>query len=365
MHFRPPPRALPTKKSRARWWRSIPLARIFLVGILVLLAGYFFLPPFRPITVVGFVSGPLQPVTTLTQLRVVRPMAPCDSTVTKGQALVAVSNDILTNQYKIATAKAALVLTQARAAKQYGLQADTAALNAARKNNVELALMMRRKDAIYRGYKHLYTAGAIGAVALQDAKLAARQATAAVAAARATVKQAEGTQAEAIENANAAIRSAQATYQAQQSLLKKSGTHIIYAAFAGELLGCRDNAGTVIPSGGYMYHIFERNHAYINAFVPSGELGALNPNGTVSIRIADVPGTIKGRVVTVVPAAKALPPEFERYFWQKPQWTQYRLVRIVLLNVSINQRMALSYGIRANVKLPVRSWFSRVTEWLS
>ena len=364
VRFRSPPRVLPTKKTRSRWWRSIPLSRILLIGILLILAGYFFLPPFRPITVVGFVSGPLQPVTTLSQLRIVRPIARCDSTVAKGQTLVAVSNVLLANQYKVATAKAVLVLAQAQAAKQYGIRAGIAALNGARQHNTELTLAKRRKVAIYQGYKHLYTAGAIGAVTLQDAKFAAQQATAAAAAARAVVTQAKDTLAQATENANAAIRSAEATYQAQRSLLKESAIHTIHAAYAGELLDCRDNSGVVIPSGGTIYHIFERKKAYVNAFVPSRELGALNLNGTVRMRIVDVPGTVKGHVVTVVPAAKALPPDLERYFWQKPQWTQYRLVRIAFRDLSTNQKIALSYGIRANVYLPVHSWFSSVVELL-
>lgn len=365
MRFRQPPRSISQKRPLPRWrlwWRGISLARLLLIAILLVVITYFFLPRMNSMTVNGLVNGHLQPVATLSQIRVIRPIARCTATVRSGQRLAVVSNDLLAGRDETAVAKAVQELANARAAQQYGHQAAMAVVHAARQNYAAAATAADRDASIYEGYKHLYAAGAIGRQALDDAALASQQNHEEALADLARLEQAKAILIQADANADAAVIGAEATYKAQRTLLAESRNNLIHAPVTGELLGCQDNAGQVIPAGGTLYHIFDRDRAYVTAFVPSEQINELDLSGPVRMSIAGVPGTIHGRIVSVLPEAKSLPPALLRYFWQKPQWTQYRPVRVNFVDLTNKQRSALLYGIRATLQLPTRSWIARLAE---
>ncbi len=313
-------------------------------------------------TVSGLVVGHLQPVATLTQIRVVRPIARCIATVRSGQELAVVSNDLLAGRDETAVAKAVQELANARAAQQFGHQAALAAVNTARQNYAAAATAAKRDASTYKAYQYLYAAGAIGRQALADSALASQQSHEEALADLARVEQAKAILIQADANATAAVKEAEETYKAQRTLLAQSQNKILRAPIPGELLDCQDNAGQVIPAGGTLYHIFNRDRAYVTSFVPSEEINELDLNGPVRMSIAGVPGPIHGRIISVLPEAKSMPPELLRYFWQKPQWTQYRPVRVNFVDLTKKQRAALLYGIRATLQLPTRSWIARIAE---
>ena len=360
MHFRlPSTKAQPPPVRKSHFRRH--LSRYILFAIFAVLLIYFFLPPFSNIRVMGVVNGNLTPVGPIFLARIDQEMVSCDTRVHRGQSLVLVSNELLAGQYQqnrydaeksIALAKNEI--TTGVAAAQAAAMSTQDAAQAALANYSHLA-------TLYTSTTKLAAVGAVGPAAVTVAHDQLLQAQSQANAAIATAKQMALQVTQLKGAAKAKILNAHEQLKVQLAQQNSVYRRPLVAPVGGELLDCHAHLGEIVAAGNTLFKIFQPGKAYVTAFVPPNMVRQLREHAIAYVNIPGM-GEIPAKVTSIQPEITKLPKLLTRYFWEQPQWTQYRVVRITFNDLSPSQRRRLLFGERVHVRIPLESWGKRMME---
>ncbi|MGC9207909.1 HlyD family secretion protein [Acidithiobacillus sp.] len=360
MHFRlPSTKAQPPPVKRSHFRRH--LSRYILIVIFAVLLIYFFLPPFSNIRVMGVVNGNLTPVGPIFLARIDQEMVSCDTRVQRDQPLVLVSNELLAGQYQQNRYDAERSIDLAKNESTNGVIAAQAAARSA-KDAAQAALAnYSRLAALYISTTKLAAVGAVGPAAVTVAHDQLLQARSQANAAIATEKQMALQVKQLKVAAKAKILAAQGQLKLQLAQQNSVDRRPLVAPVSGELLDCHAHLGEVVDAGNTLFKIFQPGKAYVTAFVPPTMVRQLRIHANAYVNIPGM-GEIPAKVTSIQPEITKLPKLLTRYFWEQPQWTQYRVVRITFSNLSPSQRRRLLFGERVHVRIPLESWGKRVME---
>lgn len=348
---------VPARKSHFRRHAS----RYVLFAIFAILLIYFFLPPFANVRVMGVVNGNLTPVGPIFLARVDQEMASCDTLVHRDQPLVLVSNELLAGQYQQNRYNAEKAIALADNEATNGVLVAQAAARSAQATAQAAVANYSRLTAVYRSTIKLAAVQAVGPVAVAVAHDQRLQAQSEAEAAVATAKQMELQVTQLKVDAKAKILTAQEQLKVQLSQQNSVYNRPLLAPVGGELLDCHAHLGEIVAAGNTLFKIFQPDKAYVTAFVPPTMVRNLHEHATAYINIPGM-GEIPATVTSIQPEITKLPKLLTRYFWEQPQWTQYRLVRITFDNLSPSQRRRLLFGERVHVRIPLGSWGKRMME---
>jgi multidrug resistance efflux pump len=322
---------------------------------------YFFLPPFSNIRVMGIVNGNLTPVSPIFLSRIDQEMVSCDTMVHRGQSLALVSNELLADQYQQNQYNAEKAIALARNGASNGVAEAQAAATAAQYTAHAAIANCSRLASIYTSTIKLAEVEAVSPVAVSAARDQLLQAQSEARAAAATAKQMtlQVTQLQVAEKAEMLS----AEQQLKLQLAQKTSVYRrpLVAPVDGELLDCHAHPGEIVAAGEALFKIFQPEKAYVTAFVPPNMVSHLHEHASAYIDIPGV-GEMPATITSIQPEITQLPKLLTRYFWEQPQWTQYRLVRITFDNPSPDQRGNLLFGERVHVRIPLESWGKRVME---
>jgi multidrug resistance efflux pump len=322
---------------------------------------YFLLPPFSNVRVMGIVNGNLTPVGPIFLARVDQEMVSCDTLVHRDQPLVLVSNELLAGQYQQNRYNAEKALALADNEASNGVLVDQAAARSAQATAQAAVANYSRLAAVYTSTIKLAAVQAVGPVAVMVAHDQLLQAQSEAKAAVATAKQMEFQVTQLKVAAKAKIITAQEQLKVQLFQQNSVYRRPLLAPVGGELLDCHAHLGEVVAAGNTLFKIFQPGKAYVTAFVPPTMVRQLHEHAIAYINIPGM-GEIPATVTSIQPEITKLPKLLTRYFWEQPQWTQYRLVRITFDNLSPNQRRHLLFGERVHVRIPLESWGQRMME---
>jgi multidrug resistance efflux pump len=346
---------LPARKSHFR--RHV--SRYILFAIFAILLIYFFLPPFSNVRVMGIVNGNLTPVGPIFLARVDQEMVSCDTLVHRDQPLVLVSNELLAGQYQQNRYNAEKASALADNEATNGVLVAQAAARSAQATAQAAVANYSRLAAVYTSTIKLAAVRAVGPVAVTVAHDQLLQAQSEAEAAVATAKQMEFQVTQLKVAAKAKTLTAQEQLKVQISQENSVYRRPLVAPVGGELLDCHVHLGEIVAAGNTLFKIFQPGKAYVTAFVPPNMVRQIREHATAYINIPGM-GEIPAAVTSIQPEITKLPKLLTRYFWEQPQWTQYRLVRITFDKLSPNQRRRLLFGERVHVRIPLESWGKRM-----
>ena len=347
------------KKSSPSIFRRLPKLRLprrvsrwfWFFALLIAAAGYYIVGTFE-VRAAGLVAGNLTPVTSLYEARVTKILQPCNSVVTKDQALVELAHAQLTMQQEENAYTLASRMGRTRAALEIAGQQTKAA------QARYIAALARSQRALEqrRTYDVLYAADAVGKSIWQSAKAEYEQTSA------------EAQVAQALWRSEAAqLHAAGRDLEVAQSLVKsdpsKQGTAAavgdltLYAPHQGTMVSCEGHVGDVVKPGENLFRIFDPEKAYVTAYVRPNDANRLKPGMHVEVTSSSGGLARRGNVEWVDPAATPLPEALRRYFWQNVQWAQYTPVRVTLEPIAIKNSNAdlLSFGATVNVSIRLSS----------
>lgn len=309
----------------------------------------------------GIVNGNLTPVGPIFLARVDQEMVSCDTLVHRDQPLVVVSNELLAGQYQQNRYNAEKAIALADNESTNGVIIARAAARSAQATAQAAVANYSRLAAVYVSTIKLAAVQAVGPVAVTVAHDQLLQAQSEAKAAVATAKQMEFQVIQLKVAAKAKKLTAQEQLKMQLSQQSSVYHHPLLAPVGGELLDCHVHLGEIVAAGNTLFKIFQPEKAYVTAFVPPTMVRHLRKHAIAYIDIPGI-GEIHASVTSIQPEITKLPKLLTRYFWEQPQWTQYRLVRITFDNLSPSQRRHLLFGERVHVRIPLESWGKRMME---
>lgn len=339
------------------------ISRYILSLIVAILLVYFFLPPFSDVQIMGVVNGNLTPVGPIFLARVDRDMATCDTIVHRDQPLILVSNELLAGQYQQNRYNAERAIALADNESTNGVLAAEAAASSAQATAQAAQANYSRLVAVYKSTIKLAAVQAVGPVAVTVAHEQLLQSRSEAKAAVATAKQLKLDVIQLQIAAKAKTHAAQKQLEVQRSQENSVYNRPLLAPVDGELLDCHAHLGEVVAAGETLFKIFQPGKAYVTAFVPPSMVNQIRKHAIANVNIPGM-GEVPATVTSIQPEITKLPKLLTRYFWEQPQWTQYRVVRITFNNLSPRQCRRLLFGERVHVSIPLKSWGERLIEEL-
>ena len=346
------PLALPGPPPKRR---RFPWARLIIIALIGLVAAWIFVPRYLNLTAAGLVEGDLVPIAPLFSAKLQSKLASCEDSVTAGQPLAVVTNFLLEGQYAQDYQKAQDQLSTERIAQVQGLaEAKIDAASAAEKYSSAL-YDAQKLEITKNAYEKTYQQGAIGRVAYDSALADWQAAVAEANSLREVMNEANTRVARVQEDTGTVVQGSEQQMALFTSLKDQVQAQTLRAPVSGTIVDCENaKPDNIIEAGAPIYRIFDPGRAYILAYFDPGTAPKVHVGQKAIVSITGLSDDIQGKVVSVYPSLAALPDQLTRYFWQKPQWSEYRPVKIKLLNVTPQMREQLTYDSQVHVRIPQR-----------
>jgi len=347
------PLALPGPPPKRR---RFPWSRLIIVMLLGVVAAWLFIPRYLNLNAVGLVEGDLVPIAPLFSAKLQTKLASCEDTVTAGQPLAVVTNFLLEGQYAQDYQKAQDQLSTERIAQIQGLEeARIDEASAAEKYNSAI-YDAQKLEITKNAYEKTYQQGAIDRVAYETAVADWQAAVATANSLREVMNEARARVDRVQEDTGALVQGSQQQMALFTSLKDQVHAQTLRAPVNGTIVEC-DNAkpDNIVEAGAPIYRIFDPGRAYVLAYFDPATAPKVHIGQHAVVSITGFPKDVQGKVVSVYPSLAALPDQLTRYFWQKPQWSEYRPVKIKLFNVTPQMREQLTYDSQVHVRIPQRA----------
>jgi multidrug resistance efflux pump len=137
-----------------------------------------------------------------------------------------------------------------------------------------------------------------------------------------------------------------------------AGNIVLTSPKTGLLSACGSRPGEIVAPGETIFSVFEPTSAFVRGFFDPDTARRLQHGMNVTVDLIGVGETFEAPIDSVESVVRGLPEELVRYFWQRPQWSQYLRVRISLENVPDHLRENIRFGARARLSIIL------MPEWL-
>ena len=349
--LRPP--SLPPPPVKRRW--RFPWARVIVITAIAAIVAYFVVPRYFTLAADGVVEGDLAPVAPLFSARLASRLVQCEDSVRQGQPLAVVTNFIMEGQYAQDYQKASEGLSTERIAETEGLnQALTDEATASERYSAA-ASQARKLDIVKDAYERTYRQGAIDRVAYETARADWQAAVAQADSYRSMLVASQ----EHVQRVRDEDAERIAGYEQEAALVSdlkdKVHAQTLSAPISGRVVDCTAQPAQVIEAGTPIYKIFAPSRAYVLAFFEPKTAQRVRLGAVASVHLAGNDTPLEGRVVAIYSSLSKLPDQLTRYFWQKDQWSEYRPIKIKLLNVEPQMLQELTYDAQVAVTIPQRA----------
>jgi multidrug resistance efflux pump len=344
--LRPPsPKPIPPPRLGFPWARVILIVAI--IGVIL----YFALPWYFNFTAQGVVDGDLIPVGPIFRSRIEQTLVQCNDMVGEGQHLAVVTNFLLEGQYTTAYQKAVEDLRTDQISQSEGPAQARIAEASARQAYLSSVYDARKLEITKNAYEQTYRQGAIGQVAYEGARAAWQAAVAESDGLRDVWSQAqERTRRVQAESAQRVSADSKSVAQLE-GLMGQVRTHVLSAPVQGQVVECAAQPQAIVEAGTPIYKIFAPGRAYVLAFFGPSAVTSLHVGDAASVSIAGISGEREGKIAAIYPTLSKLPDQLTRYFWQRQQWSEYRPVKIALVQTDPDFQRQLTYDAQVQVRI--------------
>jgi multidrug resistance efflux pump len=349
--LRPP--ALPPPPVARR--RHFPIARIVLIGALLGVLAYIFVPRYLNVTAYGLVQGDLVPVAPLFSARLASRLVECEQSVKQGQPLAIVTNFIMEGQYAQEYQRAEEDERTQQIAETEGLSQALTDEAAARAKYDSALYQARKLELTKTAYERTYRQGAIGRVAYENAAAEWQAADAEAAGYRQMMVAAQEHVQRVRDESSERVAGFQQQAQLVNSLKNQVHAQTLSAPISGRVVECTAQPAQVVDAGAPIYKIFSPKRAYVLAYFEPNSVQHVRLGARATVTLTGFDAPFHGRVTAIYSSLSKLPDQLTKYFWQKEQWSEYRPVKIVLDDVTPRLLGELTYDSQVNVSIPQRA----------
>lgn len=329
--------------------RPFPWVRLTLFLAVAGILAYIFVPDYYYIRADALVQGSLVPVTPIYRVRVDDLLVSCNDRVRAGQPVAIVSNFLVQADYQ----REYLNSQQQEQLSQISLDQNVAE---ARENAETLhqryiaaeSDLHRVQDTV-KSYESAYAQGAVAKIEWQDKEAEVQTDEAVAASAQEAWQRAQERVGIIQRDANEKIASDQQLSTQAQSLAQQVSKQPLYAPVTGYIVNCVERPQNVVDPGVHLFDIYSPDRAYILAYFNPNAVSGVQLGQQARISIAGVPHDVKGHVVAIYPDLDKLPAQLTKFFWQHVQFSEFRPVKIVIDQISQEDREKLYYDAQARV----------------